>query len=583
MREIGEVFMNSLETTVPALLARHATRIGDRNAMTFVPDVGDGRSAQTMSFAMLDAEARRIASWLQRRCAAGDRVLLLHPSGVKFVTALLGCFYAGMIAVPAPFPGRGAYDRQRVQSIVRDAGIALALTDQSRFDAAREGFGELADQVALSDTIGIGEADEFSPPTRSPGDVAFLQYTSGSTSEPKGVMVSHRNLLHNARHMRDVLGISEDTRFGGWLPMFHDMGLIGQVLTPLIIAGHTTFTTPQAFLRRPLDWLKLIDQYDITMSGGPNFAYELCVKRIPPDQMTGLDLSRWSMAVSGSEPIHAPTLEAFAQKFAAVGFRPDTFVPSYGLAEATLFVSGTNPGRPVTREFKALPYGVSESVDCGKAGAISLRIVDPDTGDELSDGHVGEIWLANKSVALGYWRRPELTAEVFGAYTSDGAGPYLRTGDAGCVVDGHLFVAGRIKELIILNGRNIFPQDLERHVRQKLDDQAIGLVAAFSVFVPTEQVVIACEIGGEPDIQVLKTIAAQIRSSLGRDFGLHVAAVAVQEPGAILRTTSGKIRRLDMRNMFLSPEFTCLYEEADEQVAERRRTKQGQVLAQSRA
>ncbi|MDX3117919.1 fatty acyl-AMP ligase [Streptomyces scabiei] len=564
----------TLEPSVLHLLRRHAAEQPDRTAVTFVHDHETPDGAQSLTYAELDAEARRVASWLQERCAPGDRALLLYPAGLPFFAAFLGCLYAGVVAVPSPIPGQFQYQQRRVTKIADDADLSVALTDVGQLhDAQRWAAGSGLDlPVAASDAPDFGDAANWHDHGATAQDLALLQYTSGSTGDPKGVMVDHANLLHNANSFRRALGFTEETNFGGWIPLYHDMGLMGQSLPGLFLGGQVVLMSPMAFLKRPHLWLKLIDRYDIGLSAAPNFAYELCTRRVTDEQIAGIDLSRWRFACNGSEPIQASTLREFAERFAPTGFRAERFAPSYGMAEATVFVSARASRPPVFRAVDAQALEkhlvqdpepdapVRELVGCGDAIDFDVRIVD-EQGAVLPDGATGEIWLRGPSAAKGYWGRPDVTEETFHARTADGDGPYLRTGDLGAVVDGELYVTGRTKDLLIVHGRNLYPHDIEHELRLQHVPLKTLAGTAFTVPVPHEEVVVVHEIRGRFTEEQLRELAVAMRQTVHRAFGVHTAGIVLLRPGAVRKTTSGKVQRRETRDLFLAGELTPLYAE----------------------
>jgi acyl-CoA synthetase (AMP-forming)/AMP-acid ligase II len=545
---------------------------GDQNAIVFLPD-GPGSAVRTeLSYAELDLRSRRLASWLQEHRAAGDRVLLLYPPGAAFVTAFFGCLYAGMIPVPAPLPagdGKGKVDRLR--TIVNAAGCSVLFTDSANLADLTEQLTELVDTdilCAATDTE-LGDADSWTEPVITPETLALLQFTSGSTSEPRGVMVSHGSLWHNLGLIKQTFGLPSGTKVGSWLPHYHDMGLIGGSLSSIFLGGTLFLMSPMSFLRDPHRWLDLIDSEDIEISPAPNFAYDLCVRRIKPAQVEKLDLSRWRHALNGAEPVDPATLKRFELHFAAAGLKPETIRPCYGMAEVGLLVTGTDENRrpkPVrvdAADIERRLFTPTDDVPAGRelisSGPVptgfDLRIVDPDSRTPLEDGRIGEIWLRGPSVALGYWGKPDESAAVFDAYTVEDEGPYLRTGDLGVCHDGDLYITGRIKELIIINGRNIYPQDLERKLGLLHPALADGASAAFGV--PgdgAERIVVVQEIrtAGAAAPTELQELADLVKADLSAYAGSPVANVCFVKRGGVLRTTSGKVRRTSMRELFVT-------------------------------
>jgi acyl-CoA synthetase (AMP-forming)/AMP-acid ligase II len=563
--------------SVTALLRQNAIDFADQDAVTLVRDLDHEGGTTTLSYAMLDRSARAIAAWLQARFPPGERVLLLYPVGVDFVPGFLGCLYAGMIAVPAPMPGGHLQQRRRVDAIARDAAIAAVFTDSGNLAEVTEwlsAHGRSEVPCLATDAAELGDPDVWRMPAIDRSTLMLLQYTSGSTGDPKGVMIGHGNLLHNAGTLMRGLGLTRHTRFGGWIPLYHDMGLLAQLIPALMFGSSATLMTPNAFVMRPHQWLRMIDKHDIGFSAAPNFAYELCVRRVTDAQLAGLDLSRWRIAVNGSEPIQASTLLGFARRFAAAGFRMEALAPCYGMAEATVYISG-RPGRPphiraVDAELlaggrfapPAEGAAARHLVACGVPADFDVRIVDPATGRSLADGVVGEIWLRGASVGHGYWRQPDATAAAFQATTDDADSGYLRTGDLGTMVDGEIYITGRHKEMLIVHGRNLYPQDIEHEVRVQHPELGTRLGAVFSVSPPDAEdaVVVTHELQGEQPDDRLRELALSIKTTVSREFGVRVAGVVLLRAGAVQRTTSGKIRRAAMRELFLANGLDAVHE-----------------------
>ncbi|MHC0430217.1 fatty acyl-AMP ligase [Streptomyces sp. O3] len=550
----------------------------EADAHVFLPD-DPNAAARRLSYAELDAAARTVAVRLAERGARGEPVLLLYPSGQDFLKGFVGCMYAGAVAVPAPLPKDRQERMRRVTGIIRDTGARLVLTDSANAPEvslwlAMSGRGEA---VCMATDVDEGvDPDQWSMPEIAPDDLAFLQYTSGSTSQPRGVMVSHANLLDNQEHVRRVLASTPDDRFASWLPHYHDLGLIAQLLHPLWLGATAVQLPARSFVKRPVRWLRAIDEHDATISCGPNFCYDLCVRRVTDEQIASLDLSRWRVALAGAEPIRQDTLDAFAERFAPAGLRRAAVSPAYGLAEATLCVSGGDPGRPHGRrtvDAAGLEQGelrppvaggpVRHLVSSGDAGTYDVRIVD-ERRRELPPGQVGEIWLSGPSVARGYWRQTDASARTFQAQLADGKGRFLRTGDLGALLDGELYVTGRLKEVIILNGRNLYPQDVEWAVREV--SSALGSVhgAVFTVHAEREQLVLVHEVRApHADWERLRSLARRIQSLIGQEFEVPAGNVVLVRPGTLRRTTSGKIQRTLMRKLFLGGELSSLYEVLD--------------------
>jgi acyl-CoA synthetase (AMP-forming)/AMP-acid ligase II len=533
---------------------------------------------QSLTYAELDRAARSRAAWLQVHHRPGDRALLLHPPGLEFVKTFLGCLYAGVVPVPAPPPSPDRAQLDRTAGIAVDAGVSVVLTTSPLAETVRE---RLADgrvpsrpPVVTSDRDSLGDPAAWTVPRLRPDATAFLQYTSGSASDPKGVMVSHRNLSHHQAEIQRRLSTGPDLVVVGWLPHFHDMGLIGQLLHPIFVGGSCVFMAPTTFLRRPVRWLEAITRHRGTMTVAPDFAYDLCARTIPDRQLTGLHLSSLRCALNGAEPVRATTLDKFSRRFEPVGFRPAAFSPCYGMAEVTLMAAAQGSDAAATRypadpdalehdEIRPGPSGRStDLVGCGKAINLTLRIVDPRHRTRLEPGRIGEIWINGQSVAAGYWNRPDLTAQLFQAYTADGEGPYLRTGDLGALLGDELFVTGRLKDVLISHGRNLYPQDIERIVGEIHPALGAGVGAAFPVSDEREHMVIVHEVkkvllGGAE----LAELAARIRVTVARSLDVPAPSVVLTNRGAVRRTTSGKVQRQLMRTLFLADRLKVIHED----------------------
>jgi amino acid adenylation domain-containing protein len=564
--------------TLASLLRGRAGERPGRVAFTFLAD-GEAEG-ERLTYGELDRRARTIAAALRESLAPGDRALLLYPPGLEFIAAFFGCLYAGVIAVPAYPPRLNDRSQGRLRAVARDAEPLAALTTASILTAAAAlPIPELA-AVRWIATDAL-EASAIELPEPDPESIAFLQYTSGSTSTPKGVMVTHANLLHNERMIGEAFRQDEDSVVVGWLPLYHDMGLIGNVLQPLWAGGTCVLMSPVAFLQKPSRWLEAIHRYRGTTSGGPNFAYELCVRRIAEEQRAGLDLSSWRVAYNGAEPVRAETLERFAAAFAPQGFRPEAFYPCYGLAEATLFVSGGEAGTvpPVARlDAAALeahearparpegPENTEEArrlVSCGHAWAGQRIVVaDPEAdsrpASELPTGRIGEIWIAGPSVARGYWRNPEATERDFAARLESGEGPFLRTGDLGFLRDGELYVTGRLKDLIIIRGRNHYPQDLELTAERSHPDLRPGSGAAFSIEAAGEERLVLVQEVERRRRDGFEEVAEAVRGAVAREHEVQVHDVVLVRVGTVPKTSSGKIQRSACRALYLAGELAVV-------------------------
>ncbi len=528
-----------------------------------------GWEEQRITFGEFDRRARAIASRLQALGAEGERAVLLFAPGVDYICTFFGCLYAGVIAVPAypPDPARLGRSLPRLQAIATDARARFVLTTSFIASMAESVF-ELAPELRAmhwlaTDELEHQDADAWRAPGIRPEGLAFLQYTSGSTGMPKGVRLSHGNLLHNLELIARAFETSEESKGVIWLPPYHDMGLIGGLLQPLYRGFQAVMMSPLDFLSRPLRWLQALSRYGGTVSGGPNFAFDLCVRKSTPEERAALDLRSWRVAFSGAEPIRPETMDRFCEAFAVAGFRREAFYPCYGLAEATLLVSGGEPSEPPLLESfdaAALERGQVERraeggralVSCGRTReGLEVLIVDPEQRTRCAPGRIGELWVAGGSVAGGYWDRPEETERQFQARLADGSGPYLRTGDLGFFQGPELFIAGRLKDLLIIRGRNHYPQDLEYTVERSHPALRPGCCAAFSVEVEGEErLVVAQEVDlrKAPD---LEEVGAAIRRAVQEAHELHVHVAVLLKPGTIPKTTSGKIQRHASRRGFL--------------------------------
>jgi len=570
-------------TIVDLLRQRAAYRPHDR-AFTFLLD-GENEELN-ITYAELDRKARAVGAWLASEGMAGKRVLLLYPSGLDFIAAFMGCLYGGAIAVPA-YPPRKNRSVERIEAIAADANASVALTTRDvvdRFDALRATAPSLEHLIWKVDSeLDVSWADRWERPDIDGSTLAFLQYTSGSTGTPKGVMLSHENLLHNSLRIMQAFEITRSQSGVFWLPSFHDMGLIGGILVPLYGGKFNVLMSPVAFLQKPLRWLQAISKYRATISGGPNFAYELCVRKTTPEQRATLDLSSWTLAFNGAEPVRAETIDAFCEAFAPCGFRREAFFPCYGLAESTLMVTGGMKFEPpVIRSFDASSIETGAAV-VRPANAPAVRrlvgsgreldgqdvmIVDPQSCEALPPGRVGEIWVSGPSVAQGYWNRADASAETFGAMLAQphelpsgqavttwrpNPGPYLRTGDLGFFDNGELFVAGRLKDLIIIRGRNHYPQDIERAVEEASSLVRAGSVAAFAVDVDgRERVVVVAEVErGRRDAAEFTVAFEAIRKRLATEHELAVEGLVLVRPNSVPKTSSGKIQRHACKRQFL--------------------------------
>jgi amino acid adenylation domain-containing protein len=546
-------------------------------ARTYAFLEGDEEDARSLTNAELDRQARAIAATLQRLGARGERALLLYPPGLDYVAAFFGCVYAGVTAVPAypPDPSRLERTLPRLQAIVADASASVALTTEAILSMTPVLFEHAPDLQALrwvaSDALQPGIENAWEPPPLGTETLAFLQYTSGSTGSPKGVMLSHGNLLHNLEAMKESYGVGENEVCVSWLPPYHDMGLIACILGLLYCGGTSILMSPLDFLQRPSRWLRAISRYRATICGGPNFGYELSLRKTSAEERASLDLSCWRVAVCGAEPIRHETLQRFSETFAPCGFQLQAFYPSFGLAESTLMVTGGKTAaqpRVRTLERRALAQrrladarpdagGTTTVVGCGAAVGSAVHVIDPDLLTPCPPDRIGEVWVSGPGVAQGYWNRPEDTERTFRARVRGGGagGPLLRTGDLGFMHEGELFIAGRLKDLIILRGRNLYPEDIETTVQASHPSLKPGCGAA-----------VAVEAGGEERLAVVQEIdtrkpadpeevAGLIRQAVAETYEVAVHQVVLIRPGTIPKTSSGKIQRHACRAQLLAQEL----------------------------
>ncbi len=570
---------DSLNTLVDLLRYRAADH-PDRLAYTFLVD-GERQEAR-LTYGELDQQARTIAARLTADgIAKGERALLLYPSGLEYMAAFFGCLYAEVVAVPA-YPPRHKRTLPRIQAIAASAGPKAILSTAST-RAAIEGFLMDAPELQsplwlLTDSLDLSLAETWRMVPVDGAALAFLQYTSGSTATPKGVMVSHGNIMYNEQMVKYGMAHTSESSFVSWLPPYHDMGLIGNLLQPLYIGAPCIFMSPTDFLEEPFRWLAAISRYRAHTSGAPNFAYDLCVDKITPEQRETLDLSCWRVAYNGAEPVRHETIQRFAETFAPCGFRPEAFYPCYGLAEATLFVSGgLQTAKPkfhplsaaaLERDRVVTPDGESEDArtlaGCGQTWLDQkIAIVDPQTSTACPADRVGEIWISGPNVAQGYWNVPEETERTFRARLADtGEGPFLRTGDLGFIRGGELFITGRLKDLIIIRGHNHYPQDIELTVEKSHPALQPACGAVFAVEVENqERLVIAQEVKRAylRKLDVDEVVSA-IREAVSQAHELSIYAVLLLKPGAIPKTSSGKIQRHACREGFRNGELNVVAE-----------------------
>jgi acyl-CoA synthetase (AMP-forming)/AMP-acid ligase II len=549
----------------------------DRPAYTYLT----GREAEerTLTWHDVDTRARALAVWLGQLSARGERIVLLFPTGLEFVTAFFGCLYAGAVAVPAyPLdPLRLARTSARLRLMLDDCRPSCVLTTTAYREAVVSRFDDPGDldrvEWRLVDTVPNNLAPTWRPPEIEGHTLAIIQYTSGSIASPKGVLVSHLNILANEVMIAGTHGYDIDTTFVSWVPLAHDWGLINSIVQPAYSGGRSVLMSTEAFLEKPVRWLRAVSGRRAVSSGGPNFAYDLCLRRTTPQECVGLDLSEWRWAGVSAGPVRDETLAAFSSTFRPFGFDASAFYSGYGLAEATLLVSNSERfevPRVLTVDRVSLekdrivqrvvvePSTTQSFTTCGTPPTVErVRIVDPQTGVVRPDDQVGEIWVAGDNVAEGYWNRPEESQRTFGAITADGDAPFLRTGDLGFFHHGELYICGRLKDLIIIRGRNIYPHDIELTAEHSHPSARPGGSVAFAIDVEADERLVVVQERRPPapgssghDAE----IADAIRTAIARAHGL-IADVVLVDPGTIRKTSSGKLRRNACREAFIAGEL----------------------------
>jgi acyl-CoA synthetase (AMP-forming)/AMP-acid ligase II len=557
--------------TLPGLLRARCAAHPDSEAYAFV---SAGSTAGMLTYAELDARARAIAAVLRRRAKPGALALLLYAPGLDFVSGFFGCLYAGLVAVPAypPFGARLDRAAARLEAIVEESGIEIVLAG-GEIAAMRDSFVRHAPRLDAAEWLATdriardaGESDDG--PEASADSPAIIQFTSGSTSSPRGVVLTHAGILHNSRHIFTRFDAADCDRVVSWLPPYHDMGLIGGILQTLYMGCPVTMMSPLEFLARPLSWLELMARTGAQVSGGPNFAYELCVRRTTPEERKQLDLSRWRLAFTGAETIRKETLERFTEAFAPAGFDPRAWLPCYGLAEATLLVTCASPwSRPVELgvDRSELERGrvVCCDPDAATAKAVvacgaglddqSLAIVDPTTLRRCEPDEIGEIWISGPSVGQGYWRKPFESELVFAARLVDEPETrWLRTGDLGFLSAGVLYLTGRLKDVIVLHGRNIYPEDVERAAESCHPAVRAGCGAAFGVELEGDERIVLVQEVRDADLEDRGQMFATLRGAIGAAEGIALHEIVLIRPQTIAKTSSGKIRRGSVRADYLA-------------------------------
>ncbi|RKS09659.1 acyl-CoA synthetase (AMP-forming)/AMP-acid ligase II [Nocardiopsis sp. Huas11] len=559
-----------LAPSLAEALAFQAREQGSKTAYRSLPD-GE-TEARSQTFSELELQVRAVAAHLQEVAAPGDRVLVLVPDAIDFALSFLACQYAGAVAVPVypPYPLNSQRKVDTLRSIAADSGaVAVLSTDAVDY---RTVFAASAPELAALHWIAVDTVDTYDA-TRyrraGASEVSFLQYTSGSTSTPKGVVVTHEALVANQDYIRRAGRYDTDTVIVSWLPLFHDMGLIGTLLPAVFVGLEAVLMPPLAFVQSPVRWLRAVTRYRATVSGAPNSGYELCLRRVTEQDREGLELSSWKVAFNGAEPVRAATLEAFTRAFASHGFDERAHYPCYGLAENTLMVTGSRYDvRPpvldvdlaaLQKERRLVTGGAHRLVSSGVVlEGRRLEIVDPDTLLPVAPGEVGEIWSAGPDVAAGYWNNPDATRETFRAHLADsGDGPFLRTGDLGVFLDGDLYVCGRMKDVVIVDGRNHYPQDIEATVEDAHPAIRRNCLAAFAVEgADREELVVIAELDPHHRRADHAEVVRAVRTAVGTAHGVQADTVLLVAPGSVTKTTSGKVQRRACRAAYESGTLT---------------------------
>lgn len=572
----GAPIVNAAPRELPTLVHRlrwyGQTDHADRTAFTMVLD--QNWNDTQLNYRDLDLRARAIAAAIQARGGTGQRVLIVLDPGMDYVGSLFGCMYAGAVAVPVYPPSmlRLQHTLGRLQAIIKNADAKVMLSSREIIGPQLSPLWNLDNDAAIAvDELPLSAADDWRPCAPTPDELALLQYTSGSTGIPRGVALTHANLMHNLR------ALVRHYHFPGakalhWLPPYHDMGLIGGILLPAYEGVETVILTPKNFISNPLHWLQAIDRYQGTSNGSPNFGYELCVRKIKPEQCEGLDLSSWKVAVSGAEPVRASTVRRFSEKFQPFGFDPAAFSPAMGMAETTVIMTGSPLGKmPITYEVdsRALAAGQIKQVDVAGPGTQTLvssgeavlgmevEIVDPQTCRRAAPGQVAEIWARSGSIAAGYWNQPEISAATFNATIADtGESGYLRTGDLGCLIDDQLIVTGRIKELIIVGGRNFYPHDVEATVQSISEAFKPDSGTAFSIDHDGQEQLVVLQEVWRPNKFSVDNLLPEALEAIAENHQITPHAIVLVKSGSLPKTSSGKLRRRDCRQMFLDGELS---------------------------
>lgn len=557
-------------TNILEILMKRAQETPDAISFNYIDYAAAEKTIKTIDYKSLLKRATQIGALLQMRAKEGERVLLIYSAGLEYLCAFFGCLMAKMIAVPV-YPPLNARLNYRLNKIIEDSEARLALTNGTILPTLSTNV--LAESVTLLNTDNDlnGMEHAFRPTVALADTVAFLQYTSGSTGTPKGVIINHRNLIHNFQAIATQFQYGPDDHLFSWLPAYHDMGLIGSLLSTFAAGIPVTFMSPAAFLRRPARWLQEITQLKCTISGAPNFAYDLCTEKINDSEFATLDLSCWKLAFSGSEPVRPATVERFVKRFRAAGFEHAAFYPCYGMAETTLLVSGNQRGKVPkslylnngTALSDAIGSGETETIlSCGQiAAGFEVKIIDPVTENILyDDGCIGEITIASESVSPGYWRQPERNKENYICLDSDDIKSWFKTGDLGAIIAGELYVCGRHKDLIIIRGQNYFLHDIEETVNQLHCDIRKNCGIAFGITWNDEERLIFIQEINPSLMNDHQALVRTIYEAICVQHALQPLAIVLIKNGTIPKTTSGKLARQPCKDLYLNHKLDIIYE-----------------------
>lgn len=558
------------------LLNEQAAKFGDKPAFHFLEESDSIK--ETISYADLAKRAQATAVVLRQQYPQGSRVLLLYPSCIDYMVAFFGCLYAGMIAVPM-FPPKGNKQNLRLEGIIEDSGAEIALTTSrqlQQMEALITTSPHLSRlNILCSEQLDPSLAKDWQRPTTLSKDtIAFLQYTSGSTGIPKGVIVSHGNMLHNEVMLQATFQSDSSSVYVTWLPIYHDMGLIGNMLHAVWLGATCYFMAPASFLQRPIRWLEIISRFGATISGGPNFAFQLCANKISPQDSQHLDLSNWQVAFNGSEPVRHDTIVNFYNAFKHIGFRYEIIVPCYGMAESTLISTGGNLKDHTTtlyldrqafnqRQVILAPQetGLPLVANGGNLPQQRIAIVDPETGIMCKPSQIGEIWLSGPHIGHGYWQRPEMSRDTFQAHVSEhGDVNFLRTGDLGFMHEDELYVAGRINDLVIVHGMNYYPQDIEKVVEEASEQVNSYGSAVFSISDEQGVRVVAVVEIGRTHVRKFnpKLLAGTIRQQVFEQHELMLNDIVFIRPNSLPKTSSGKVQRRRTQQFYLTGELSLI-------------------------